>query len=35
MSESQNRRSGFFKLVAGAFVGKMLAGILLEWWSGQ
>ncbi len=35
MNESQNRCGGFLKLVAGSFVGKVLAGILLEWWSGQ
>lgn len=35
MNESQNRRSGFFKQVAASFVGKLLAGILLNWWSGQ
>lgn len=35
MDKSQNLRSGFFKQFAGSFVGKLLAGILLEWWSGQ
>lgn len=35
MNKSQRCCSGFFKRAAGAFVGKMLAGILLEWWSGQ
>lgn len=35
MNKSENRCSGFFKQFAGSFVGKLLAGILLDWWSGQ
>lgn len=35
MNKSENRCSGFFKSLAGSFVGKLLAGILLDWWSGQ
>lgn len=35
MEKSQSYRGGFFKTLAGSFVGKLLAGILLDWWSGQ
>lgn len=35
MKKSQNCRGGFFKTLAGSFVGKLLAGILLDWWSGR
>lgn len=35
MDKSQRLRGGFFKSLAGSFVGKLLAGFLLDWWSGQ
>lgn len=35
MNESYDRRGRFFKQIVGSFIGKLLASILLDWWSGQ